>query len=237
MQELLNSNKMSSAYFFADDSERTPQRPSVATWRRIMPMLVAIIGLILMTTGIYVNRSKTMQKGSGVNGDNSASLVSGSEFSRKIVMVDISGAVERPGIIKTNNDSRIQDVLISAGGLSAKADRIYISKNINLAQRVFDGMKLYFPLEGEVSRQNGDVVKLTAGNNRASEAGVAFGAERLINLNSATTQELDRLPGVGPVTVSKIIAGRPYQNISDLINYKIVGKSLYEKIKDLVSTN
>jgi competence protein ComEA len=237
MQELLNSNKMSSAYFFVDDGERTPLRPSVATWRRIMPMLVAIIGLILMATGIYVNRSKTMQKGSGVNGDNSSSLVSGSEFSRKIVMVDISGAVERPGIIKTNNDSRIQDVLISAGGLSAKADRIYISKNINLAQRVFDGMKLYFPLEGEVSLQNGDVVKLTAGNNRASEAGVAFGAERLINLNSATTQELDRLPGVGPVTVSKIIAGRPYQNISDLINYKIVGKSLYEKIKDLVSTN
>jgi competence protein ComEA len=237
MQELVNTNKISSDYFFADGHERTPQNLQATTWRRIIPVAIAIIGLILMATGIYVNQSKVVQKTSRDGVVSSDSLVSDSEFSRKIIMVDISGAVERPGIVKTKNDSRIQDVLISAGGLSAKADRIYISKNINLAQRVFDGMKLYFPIEGEILGQSGGVVKLTAGNNVVSASGAVTESERLINLNSATAQELDRLPGVGPVTAGKIVAGRPYQNISDLINRKIVGKGLFEKIKSLVSTN
>lgn len=238
MEELANINKISSEYFFVDQGEMGQKNVPGGRWRRRMPILIAIIGLFLMAIGIYVNRTKQHQNISESSNDIPGSLVSGSEFSRKLIMVDIGGAVERPGIIKTHNDSRIQDVLIAAGGLSAKADRMYISKNINLAQRVFDGMKLYFPIEGEVLGRATDVVKSSAGNMGSSGSSILSNSlVDLININVASEAELDKLPGVGPVTAKKIVAGRPYQNISELFSRKILGKALFEKIKDLVSTN
>lgn len=135
--------------------------------------------------------------------------------SSKKVKVDIEGAVERPGVYETTNDSRIQDVLITAGGMTPKANRTYVSQNINLAQKVYDGQKIFIP---EIS-DLGDLNNL--GN--------------LININTATLSELDSLPGIGEATAQKIIEGRPYQTISQLIEKHILTQSVYLKIKDLVS--
>ena len=59
----------------------------------------------------------------------------------------------------------------------------------------------------------------------------------IINLNTASAEELDTLPGVGAVTVNKIINGRPYSTIEDLLNKKIVNKGVFENIKGLITTN
>ena len=56
-----------------------------------------------------------------------------------------------------------------------------------------------------------------------------------VNINIATLAQLEELPGIGPVTASKIISDRPYQTVDDLLNKKIVGKAIFEKIKDLIS--
>lgn len=237
MEELLSKNKNSPDYFFVDEDKSTSRKKNTATWRRIMPLIIAVIGIGLMIGGIFLNRNKTYQNISSESETADTSLVSDSEFSRNVIMVDVSGAVERPGIVETNNDSRIQDVLISAGGLSAKADRTYVSKNINLAQRVFDGMKLYFPFEGETLGQAGDVAKLSAGKNDSTMGGGIANGSTLTNINTASDSELDRLPGVGPITASKIIAARPYQNVSELLSRKIIGKNVFEKIKGLITTN
>lgn len=132
--------------------------------------------------------------------------------------VDIAGSVVSPGVYRLPPDSRIQDALVAAGGLSAYADRNFISKNINLATKLSDGAKIYLPGIGE---SENSLTNIT-GNTQ-------------ININSATEQELDGLPGIGPATIQKILSGRPYSSISELLDKKIVGSKVFSQIKDKIS--
>lgn len=188
--------------------------------RRLMTPIFAITGLSLIILAIFINYIKTKQtQTSSVEstGQTVSTEAEGKGFSQKLVKIDIEGAVQRPGIYEIPNDSRIQDVLITAGGMVAKADRIYVSKNINLAQRVFDGQKIYIPEAGLDPTPN-----LPNSTNLSN----------LIDINKATESELDSLSGIGPVTAKKIISGRPYQNISELLSRHLVSQSVYDKIKD-----
>ena len=128
------------------------------------------------------------------------------------LVVDIGGEVVRPGVYKLPVGSRIEDALRVAEGLTVGADTNYIDKYLNRAAKISDGLKLYIPSKSASSVQD----------NR-------------ININSATQGELEGLPGIGPVTAGKIIAGRLYQNISELVERKIVGSKVFDQIKDLVS--
>ncbi len=132
----------------------------------------------------------------------------------EFLTVDVAGAVERPGVYQLPYNSRRQDALITAGGLGAKADRNYVAKYINLAQKVTDGEKIYVPWENQENRE---------------------GKGDKININTAATMELESLPGVGTVTAGKIIQNRPYQNVSELVSKKVVAASVLEKIKDRLS--
>ncbi len=140
--------------------------------------------------------------------------------------IDISGAVENPGVYTLSAESRIQDALVAAGGLSLAADRDWVAKYLNLAQKAIDGTKIYIPNKTEA--------KVTV--SQGSTLGVATAGNELININTASSFELDSLPGVGEVTVQKIISGRPYQKTDELLTKKIVNKSTFEKIKDKIST-
>ncbi len=130
------------------------------------------------------------------------------------IKADIEGAVLKPGVYELESGSRISDLLITAGGLTVEADREWVSKNLNQAAKLSDGGKVYIPEIGEKNTTN--TINIT--NART-------------NINSASLSELDRLPGIGPVTAQKIIDGRPYQAIEDLLTRKIVGQSTFEKIK------
>ncbi len=174
-------------------------------------------GVVLLLSALGIEYIKSNQKISG----NTFTATESANFSRQIIKVDIEGAVQKPGIYEIPNDSRIQDVLITAGGLIAKADRMTISRTINLAQRLYDGQKIYIPFENEVSNT---VTQLPSNSTN-------------ININTATEAQLDTLSGVGPVTAGKIIAGRPYQSTSELITKHLVGQSVYDKIKDTITVN
>jgi len=143
----------------------------------------------------------------------------------KIILVDIEGAVVKPGLYKLSFNSRIQDGLVAAGGLAAKADRDYVAKNLNLATKLTDGAKIYIPREGEAE----SIKSIT------SIKGSAQVLTGQININSASEQELDILPGIGPVTASKIIGGRPYSSIEELLSKKIVGSKVFTQIKDKIT--
>lgn len=144
------------------------------------------------------------------------------------IKIDIEGAVMRPGLYELSFGSRINDLLIMAGGLSVTADRDWLKKNINLAQKLIDGGKIYILSSDEV--RSG---KLEAGSEGA-KAG-ASGVSLTVNLNEASLSELETLPGIGPVTAQKIIDGRPYQTLEELVSKKAVGQSVFEKIKDKIS--
>lgn len=139
---------------------------------------------------------------------------------QKLIVVDVEGAVEKPGVYKLASDSRMQDALIAAGGLGRGADRELVAKNLNLAAKLVDGMKVYVPFQGEKT-----VI---------TDARVMAGEQAVININSASVQDLDGLPGIGKTTADKIISNRPYEKIEALVEKKIVGQKVFEQIKDKI---
>lgn len=142
------------------------------------------------------------------------------------IKVDIAGSVKKPDVYQLADGSRIEDAIDAAGGLSAKADKDWISKNLNLAQVIGDGTKIYIPRVDEF---------VVSSNTSGSSLGSTTNILGKVNINSASSSDLDTLPRIGPVTAQKIIDGRPYSSVEDLINNKVLGPKTYEGLKDLVS--
>lgn len=140
------------------------------------------------------------------------------------ITFDIEGAVVQPGVYQLPLGSRIEDAIGVSGGLSREADMDRIAASINRAAKITDGAKIYIPKIGD--SQNSTVFISTANTDKAALT------SGLININTATTTQLESLPGVGPVTAKKIIDNRPYQTIEELVAKKALGQSLFDKLKD-----
>lgn len=148
---------------------------------------------------------------------------------RQEIYIDISGAVKKPGVYKLLLGDRLEHAVAKASGLSEQADRDFFAKNFNLARRLKDQEKYYIPSISDigVGMQN---------YNQTVETEIQESSK--IDLNSSDIDSLDSLPGIGQVTAQKIIDNRPYNSIDELLSRKIIGKSVYEKIKDqLVISN
>lgn len=145
------------------------------------------------------------------------------------MMIHVAGAVEKPGLYQLSQDSRVNDALIASGGLNAQADREWFNKNVNLAQKLVDGAKLYFP-----SNQENDEPGLSS----ISEPGSVLSSETKINLNTASLTQLDTLPGIGPAYGQRIIDYRtksPFTKIEDVMKVSGIGQLIFDKIKDQIS--
>lgn len=183
---------------------------------------VGLIGLVLIGLGIFFLRAGVFE-GTEIEvleATGSGGLASGE------VIVEISGAVEKPGVYKLLASERIERLLIEAGGLAADADREWVNKNLNRAAKLADGQKIYIPKAGENVRSTTGTTSIT---------GIASNQSGLINLNTASAGELDNLPGIGAVRAQAIIDNRPYSSPQELLNRKIIPQSVYEKIKDKIS--
>jgi len=201
--------------------------------QNILLVSVSVFGLLLLSVGFFLLQPK--EEGvvyeAGSERDSGVVPQSGTpQNDENKIFVDIAGAVVRPGVYKVASDARVQEVLTKAGGLAEEADRQGIAKSINLAARVSDGMKLYFPYNGETASVLGSVSSAAGG-------GVSQALGGLVNVNSASQAELESLPGVGAVTAGKIIKARPYASVEELKTKKVVGNAVYEKIKDQVTIN
>ncbi len=181
-----------------------------------IPLVITVVGVVLLIGGII---SSGLIPRIFIKSQKAA--VSETPSSSKMVKVDISGAVKSPGVYELPLGSIIKDAILKAGGVTTQANADYLSKNLNLAQKVSDGMKLYIPKTGE------------AGVSVGSVAGVA--SQGIISLNSASISELESLPGIGPSTAQKIVDNRPYSDINELLGKKVVGRATFEKIKDKIS--
>ena len=142
------------------------------------------------------------------------------------VIVYIAGAVPRPGVYALPEGSRVQDAIAAAGGFLAEAQRT----EINLAAFLIDGEKLDIPFA-----EGGSAVLPTPVEN----TGLPSSSTELININTASSAELESLPGIGPTTAQKIIEYREqngvFVSIEDIINVSGIGPGLYERIKDLIT--
>lgn len=137
------------------------------------------------------------------------------------LVVDVEGAVLHPGIIELPAGSRVADAVAAAGGYAQDADLTAAAAQVNLAALVRDGQQIVVPVIGAP---------------RASGGGGDAGG--LVDLNSASPDALDALPGIGPVTVQKIVAARteqPFRSLDELVTRKVLSTAQLDKIRDLVT--
>ena len=186
----------------------------------LLPIAIGVLGLILIIIGLIQFLTRPSQKEPLV-------FEQGKEEQKQEVVVDIEGAVIKPGVYKLSSDNRTVDALAAAGGLSEEADRNWVEKNINLAKKVTDGLKIYIPRSGEQVLSGSSI-------DDSQKMGTAG---PVMNINTASATDLDSLPGIGTVTSQKIIDGRPYSQIDELLTKKIVGQSTFDKIKDKISAD
>jgi len=159
------------------------------------------------------------------------------------ILVDVSGAVKKPNIYQVDFGARIKEVIDMAGGLSGDADVLFFNRNFNLARVVSDQEKIYVPSISEINNgifiQNQLLIDYKTPINNQSlntdNQSPSTNNQSLININDATVEELDQLPGVGQVTANKIINSRPYTTLEELLIKKIVNKGVFEKIKSLIT--
>lgn len=181
---------------------------------------LVLLGIVFLVIGLFqifsTPKNEIEFQQASKNSDTAA--VSGPE-----VVVDVSGAVMSPGVYKFKTGARIQDALVSAGGLSSSADRDYVSRSINLASPLHDGVKIYIPKVGDTNKTVSQ-----------SLSPVLSATTQGISINNSTSEELDSLPGVGPVTAKKIIDARPYSSVEELQTRKIVSSKVYNEIKDKI---
>lgn len=138
-----------------------------------------------------------------------------------VVVVDIKGAVNHPGIYHLKSDDRINDAVKKAGGLTAEADE----NQLNLAQKVQDQDLIYVPIKGE-----------TPQTPSATTSGAESTAK--INLNTATVTDLQQLDGIGLKKAEKIINYRenqgPFQSAADLSKVNGFGEKTVARLQDQI---
>jgi len=142
------------------------------------------------------------------------------------IVVDVSGAVAEPGVYRLHATARVSDAVERAGGPDAGADLAVL----NLAARLRDGDKLVVPTRSDIAQTTG------------KEPSVGAFAKR-ISLNQATLEELQSLPGIGPVYAERIIAyrekklreeGRGLESTDELLNVPGIGPKRFAAVRDLL---
>ena len=143
--------------------------------------------------------------------------------------VDVAGAVKTPGVYRLPPGSIVADAIALAGGPAADADLDRINKAVDLQ----DGSQVYVPRQSNTPSSPPD----PAGSALVTPVAPvrASSSSSLIDLNTATGEELDRLPGIGPALAQRIVGGRPYGAIEELLRVKGIGPAVYDEIKNLIA--
>ena len=178
-------------------------------------------------------------------GQNEVSIIEPSEYevegTSQVVgaekCVDVSGAVEKPGVYCLRGEPILIEAVEKAGGFKAGefAGR-YVAQTVNLAKDLTDGMKLYIPFQEEVrcKMQTLNYVEVELGGSRGemdAEGDDTDPSLECVNINTATKDELITLDGIGEVSALAIIEHRPYESIEDLLDVSGIGQAKLDGMK------
>lgn len=180
-------------------------------------VIVACVALALVLAGKLLVPA-------GAASDGATTVVPPTELRARSVtpplVVHVVGAVRTPGLYKLRRSSRVADAVAEAGGATAKADLALV----NLAAPLSDGQQVVVPERAPPL---------------AGPAGEVAGPQGPVHLNSATVEQLDALPGVGPVTAQKILDYRQahgaFSSVEDLDAIPGIGPARIEQLRDLVA--
>lgn len=197
--------------------------------------------------GDFYRKSETVQDQSRASGEPSVSdasdTSSGGENERRASSADeqagfvhVAGAIRHPGIYPFSEGERIGDAIEKAGGLTENAS----AENINLAQRLVDEMQIRIPVQGagDASGQSEAIGADSAVSSAPGELSVTVPAQGArLNLNTATAEQLQALPSIGPKRAQEIVDRReakPFQSVEELLEISGIGTKTLEKLRDLV---
>jgi competence protein ComEA len=200
--------------------------PEFLLQRRQLLLAAAVALVLVLLAGRWLLSSGTATpaaplpppptEGAGVTGLPSARVV-----------VDVVGAVRRPGLYRLEHGSRIADAVARAGGATRKADLAMV----NLAAPLADGEQVVVPKRGA-----GGAVAANGAGSAGSAAGVPAGP---VHLSTATLEQLDALPGIGPVTAQKILDYRQehgaFSSVDELDAVPGIGPARMDQLRDLVA--
>jgi competence protein ComEA len=162
------------------------------------------------------------------------------------IRVEISGGVAQPGVISLPEKSRLIDAVSAAGGWGERVDPLRVELCLNLAAPLEDGSAVRIPTRDDrllLGLSGIECGPLYSSATEIASAGIPLGSTGggatggKIDLNHASADELDTLPGVGPVTAAKIIAARtekPFVIVEDLRARGIISESVLQGIRSLV---
>jgi competence protein ComEA len=190
--------------------------------------IVVILCFILAFSGYVIYKNYKLKNEFVVNASNESvsmeRIVKNEENKEKPleIKVYVTGLVKNPGVYTMKEGERIIDAINRAGGPLEEADLT----NINLAQKVKDEQMIIVPKKGET-------------NNISPTSTIQ--KNQKININTATKEELQTLPGIGPVTAERIIEFREskgsFKKIEDIMNVPRIGPKMFEQIKDKITVD
>ena len=189
--------------------------------------LFAVVALGGSRGGVVIERENAPATAPAVTTEIS-SAASTLESVAASIFVHIDGAVVAPGVYElTEAHPRVNDAVMAAGGLAEDAD----TSALNLAAVLSDGEKIHVPRQGEV-------VAGQASSGAASGSDAGASSSGVININTATAEELDSLPGIGPSTAAAIVEDRerngPFASPEDLMRVSGIGEGKFSKLKDQI---
>jgi competence protein ComEA len=186
--------------------------PTLPLSRRQALLAAAVLLAALVVAGRYLAGA-----GTSAPPQQAAALVREQPAERPALLVHVVGAVREPGLYRLREGSRVADAVERAGGATPKADLALV----NLAAPVADGTQVLVPARS----------RSPAGGDGSAEAGP-------VHLNTATVEELDTLPGVGPVTAQKIVDFRQengaFASVDELDAVPGIGPARLEELRKLV---
>jgi competence protein ComEA len=188
------------------------------------PILFLFLGFIFVGVGMYLFKntdSKTKVEVLSETSENSGEII-----------VEVAGAVPKPGVYTFKEGARVEEALWEAGGLSEDADYTWVEKTLNRASKLTDGQKIYIPKSSE---QSNSLSAKNSGEYQTASLKNIVSGESLVNINTSDQKTLESLPKIGQAYAQKIIEQRPYSTIEELRTKDVIPVNAYEEIKNLIT--
>lgn len=182
-------------------------------WKHYRVPIVIGLGSILFIVISLTILIKSVQTSTPITFSSDSEASVAGVMRQSELVVDIAGAVVKPGVYRLPAGSRVEDAIVVAGGLSGDVDSDRLAKVVNRAAKLSDGAKIYIPKAGD------------------TVAGLHPANDNSVSVNAASSSELEELTGIGPVTAKKIISSRPYTSLEELVSKKAMGQALFDKLK------
>ena len=197
----------------------------------LIGIILGILAIILINY-VYSKETKKVEN-TELNTYEEENKITEEEAKPKEIVVHVAGAVKTEGIIFLQEGDRISNAIEKAGGTTEEADMT----QVNLATAVEDGMKIYIPKKGENMKTQEETTETT--KEKTQTANKTTQTTGKVNINKATQEELEELPGIGPSTATKIIEYREengkFSNTEDIKKVSGIGDAKYNTIKDLIT--